>query len=252
LPHLEPLHYGFKFQASNIKGYCFCPLAKCLSPWRKKHQVNNDYSVCGAKHFQGPGLLQHCHDKGDEYHTATAFYLTTLFKKGMRLTQAAVHHGENDQSRKTVNANEQISGCYYQFFDSQESDHCYQVNESIVENACDTVGKDTSMLSGQELPGQHAHDNDGVNSVDKATDVNGDPSKDFDHTIDAKNMTVDEPDCTLDSVKVNTVGEANDTNGHPSQEFDVTVDAENSNIDGLYIIYDSSKTTDTNVKQKKC
>ncbi len=32
LPHLEPLHYGFKLQASNLKGYCFCALAKCLSP----------------------------------------------------------------------------------------------------------------------------------------------------------------------------------------------------------------------------
>jgi hypothetical protein len=122
------------------------------------------------------------------------------------------------------------------------------VNESIVDNAFDTVGKDTSMFSGQELPGQHAHDNDGVNSVDKATDMNGDPSKDSDHTIDAENTTVDEPDCTLDSVEVNTVGEANDTNGHPSQEFDVTVDAKNSNIDGLDIIHDSSKTIDTNVE----
>ncbi len=61
--------------------------------------------------FQGPGLLQHCCNKGDEYHTATAFYLTTLYKTGMGLTQAAVHHGTNDQSRKTFDANEQISGC---------------------------------------------------------------------------------------------------------------------------------------------
>jgi hypothetical protein len=35
LPHLEPLHYGFKLQALNLKGYCFCALAKCLFPWRK-------------------------------------------------------------------------------------------------------------------------------------------------------------------------------------------------------------------------
>jgi hypothetical protein len=114
-------------------------LQKCLSPWRKNHQVNNDYSVSGAKYFQGPGLLQHCCNKGDEYHTVTAFYLTTLFKKGMRLTQAAVHHGENDQSRKTVDANKQISDCYYQSIHSQESDHLNQVNESIVDKACDTV-----------------------------------------------------------------------------------------------------------------
>jgi hypothetical protein len=164
----------------------------------------------------------------------------------MRLTQAAVHHGENDQSRKTA---ELISGCYYQSVDSQESDHPYQVNESIVDKACDTVEKDTFTLSGQELPGQRAHDNDGVNSVDKATDVNGDPNKDSDHTIDAESMNVDKPDHSLDSVEVNTVGEANDTNGHPSQEFDVIVDAENSNVDGLDIIHDSSKTIDTNVKQ---
>jgi hypothetical protein len=51
LPHLEPLHYGFNLQALNLKGYCFCALAKCLSPWRKKHYVDNDYSVCGARHF---------------------------------------------------------------------------------------------------------------------------------------------------------------------------------------------------------
>ncbi len=32
LPHLETLHYGFKLKALNEKGYCFCALAKCLSP----------------------------------------------------------------------------------------------------------------------------------------------------------------------------------------------------------------------------
>ncbi len=79
--------------------------------------------------------------------------------------------------------------------------------------------------------------------------MNYDPSIDSDHTIDAENMTVDEPDCIFDSVEVNTVGEANDANGYPSQESDVTVDAENSNIDGLDIIHDRSKTIDTNVEQ---
>ncbi len=71
-------------------------------PLEKKHYIDNDYSECVAKHFQGPGLLQHCHDKGDDYHTATAFHLTTMFKNGIGLTQAAVHHGTNDQSRKTA------------------------------------------------------------------------------------------------------------------------------------------------------
>ncbi len=31
----------------------------------------------------------------------------------MGLTQAAVHHGENDQPRKTVDANKLIYGSYY-------------------------------------------------------------------------------------------------------------------------------------------
>jgi hypothetical protein len=35
LSHLETLHYGFKFQALNGNEYCFCALAKCLSPWKK-------------------------------------------------------------------------------------------------------------------------------------------------------------------------------------------------------------------------
>ncbi len=92
-----------------------------------------------GKHFQGPGLLQHCRSKCDEYHTATAFYLTTLFKNGMGLTQVALHHGENDQSRKTVDANKQIPDHFFQSVDSKESDHLNQVNESILDKACDTV-----------------------------------------------------------------------------------------------------------------
>ncbi len=68
------------------------------------------------------------------------FILQPCLKNGMWLTHAAVHHGENDQSRKTVNANEQISDRYYQSVDNKESNHLNQVNESIVDKACDTVG----------------------------------------------------------------------------------------------------------------
>jgi hypothetical protein len=78
--------------------------------------------------------------------------------------------------------------------------------------------------------------------------VNGDSSKDSDHTIDAENMTVDEPDCILDSVEVNTVGEANDVHGHSSQEMDVQIDVENSNVDESNI-HDSSKTNYGNAEQ---
>jgi hypothetical protein len=96
LPHLEPLHYGFELQASNQSGYCICSLAKGLTPWRRNHLIVDNYSVCGTRPFQGHSLFQHCVAKGNEYHTATAFYLRTLFKKEMGLTQAAVHHGKND------------------------------------------------------------------------------------------------------------------------------------------------------------
>ncbi len=79
--------------------------------------------------------------------------------------------------------------------------------ESMVDDDVEHNG-----VSQKELPVQCTLDSEEVNTVDKTTDVNGDPSKDSDHTIDEENMTVDEPNCTLDSVEVNTVGEANDTN----------------------------------------
>jgi hypothetical protein len=92
LPHLETIHYGFKYQASGRNGYCFCALATCLSPWRKKHHVNNDYSSCSPRRFHGLGLLQHCQDKGDDYHSATFYYLTNLFNTKSRSAQTALHH----------------------------------------------------------------------------------------------------------------------------------------------------------------
>jgi hypothetical protein len=55
----------------------------------------------------------------------------------MGLTQAGVHHGKNDQSRKVVDANKQISGRYYQPVDSQESDHVIKVNENEENKAGD-------------------------------------------------------------------------------------------------------------------
>ncbi len=109
--------------------------------------------------------------------------------------------------------------------------------------------KETSMPSEQELPVQCTHDSEEVNTVNKTTDMNDDPSKDSDHTIDAENMTVDEPDCIFDIVEVYTVGETNSINGHPSQESDVSNDAENSNVDEPDIIHDSSKTNDVNSEQ---
>jgi hypothetical protein len=71
-------------------------------------------------------------------------------------------------------------------------------------------------------------------------------------------MTVDEPDCTLDSVEVNTVGEANDTNGHLSQKSDATIDVENSIVDepanGDHSIYPDHTidAEDTTVDEPDC
>jgi hypothetical protein len=79
LPHLEPLHYGFKLQGSNKNGCCICFLAKCLTPWRRKYEIDDDDLSCGMKPFAGESLLQHCEGKGNKYHTETAFYLRTLF-----------------------------------------------------------------------------------------------------------------------------------------------------------------------------
>ncbi len=107
------------------------------------------------------------------------------------------------------------------------------------------------MQAEQELPGQCTHHNEIINSVGEATDGNDDPSssKDPDHTIDADNTIVDEPDHILESVEINIVGEANDTNSPSSQESDVTVNAKKSNVDEPDIIYDRSKTIDTIAEQ---
>ncbi len=94
----------------------------------EKHHVNNDYSSCLSRRFHGQGLLQHCCDKGDDYHSATFYCLTNLFNNKSRSAQTALHHGINDQLRLTAEEN---SGCYFQDIDSQESNHLNQVNKKI-------------------------------------------------------------------------------------------------------------------------
>ncbi len=111
--------------------------------------------------------------------------------------------------------------------------------------------KDASTSSEQELPVQRALDRMEVNTVDKATDANDDPSKDSYDINDAENMNIDEPDCALDSVKVNTVDRANDTNGYPSKGSDDRIDAENMNVEEPSIIHNSYKTNDANAEQTK-
>ncbi len=144
----------------------------------------------------------------------------------------------------TVNAeNSNIDGLDIIHDSSKTIDTNVEQTEPIVD-----FDVDPNDVSQKELPVQSAHESEEVNTFDKATDVNGDPSKDSDHTIDAKNMTVDEPDCIFDSVEVNTVGEENDFHGLCIQETGVQIDKGNSNVDKPNI-HDSSKTNDANAEQ---
>ncbi len=189
--------------------------------------------MCGARHFQGPGLLQNCRNKSDEYHTATAFYLTTLFQKEMGLTQAAVHHEKNDQSRNIVDANEQISDHYYQSVDRKESDRLNKVNESIVDKACDNVG-DLAICDDVEK-------NDAFTSIRQESQCDigvSDYDVSFDEQIFAENQAKNVQDeqelpgqCTHHIEIINSIGEATDGNDDPSTDPDHAIDAEKSIID---------------------
>jgi hypothetical protein len=127
---------------------------------------------------------------------------------------------------------------------------CSKTIDTNVEQTKPIVDSDVDQndVSQKELPVQSIHESEEVNTVDKAPNVNGDPSKGSDQIIDAKNMTVDEHDRILDHLKVNTVGEENDVHGHCSQETGVQIDRENSNVDEPNI-HDSSKTNDANAEQ---
>jgi hypothetical protein len=52
LPHLEPLHDGFKLQASNLKEYCFCPLAKMPLSLEKKIMLIMNIQCVGQDNFK--------------------------------------------------------------------------------------------------------------------------------------------------------------------------------------------------------
>jgi hypothetical protein len=151
----------------------------------------------------------------------------------MRCTQAAVHHGENDQSRKTI-ANEQISDHYYQSVDSKESDHLNQVNESIVDKAHDTVG-DLTICDDVEK-------NDAFTSIKQesqgdigVSDYNTSSDERIIAENQAKDAVQDEQELpgqgTHHNQIINSVGKATDGNDDPSKDPDHTIDAENTIID---------------------
>jgi hypothetical protein len=88
LPHLEPLHYGFKLQGPNQSATCICSLAKGLTPWRRNNGIVDNYLLCGIKPFQAHSLIQNCESKGDEYHTATAFFTSNRRSESLSLNIA--------------------------------------------------------------------------------------------------------------------------------------------------------------------
>ncbi len=90
---------------------------------------------------------------------------------------------ESDVTVDTENSN--IDGLDFVHDSSKTIDTSVEQTEPIVDSDVDR-----NDVSQKELPVQSAHKSEEVNTVDKATDVNGDPSKDSDLTIDAENMTV--------------------------------------------------------------
>ncbi len=120
-----------------------------------------------------------------------------------------VHVVNNAHSHTNIDSDEQIN------VGNQAND---VQAESMFADSSDM--NNTYTPSEQELPVQRALDSVEVNTVDKATDMNDDPRKDFDDTIDAEKIHVDEPDHASDSVEVNIVDKANDANGQPSQNSD--------------------------------
>jgi hypothetical protein len=99
----------------------------------------------------------------------------------------------------------------------------------------------------QEIPGLCANKNDEISLADKATDTNGDPSKDSKHTAILENPTVDEPNGIFNNVDVITVSEGFDAHGHTSQESVVMIDTEIHAIDEHEVAHDISKAIDANV-----
>jgi hypothetical protein len=150
----------------------------------------------------------------------------------------------SQESDVTVDAeNGNIDGIDIMHDSSKTIDTNVEQTEPIVD-----FDVDHNDVLQKELPVQSTHESEEVNTVDKATGVNGDPSKDSDHTIGAENMTVDEPDRIFESVEVNTVAEENDVHDLCIQETGTQIDIEDSNIDEPNI-HGSSKTNDGNNEQ---
>jgi hypothetical protein len=143
---------------------------------------------------QLPCILKHC--------------LVHQEKKGIPINRgikhAAVHHGKSvdDQSRKTVDANEQKSGRYYQLVNSEESDLFNKVNGDVENKAGDKVGdlvihddlekNDATTSVEQELQADvGASDNDELDQVHVVNTAHSHSNTDSDEQINVGNQAND-------------------------------------------------------------
>ena len=79
LPHFEPLHFGFYLSNDDKMPSCLCPCAKGLTFWRESFNIDlENQELCKFCVLLSRGLLQHCSDKGDSYHSCAKYYLEKL------------------------------------------------------------------------------------------------------------------------------------------------------------------------------
>ena len=83
LPYLETIHYGFHLNKNNVTACLLCSSARCLTPWRMKHGIEfEDDAFCKHTAFKSTSsFLQHCRDKGNNFHASTVYYLDQLYFK---------------------------------------------------------------------------------------------------------------------------------------------------------------------------
>ena len=83
LPYLETIHYGFHLNKNNVDACLLCSSARYLTPWRMKHGIEfEDNEFCMHTAFKlTSSFLQHCRDKGNDFHASTVYYLDQLYFK---------------------------------------------------------------------------------------------------------------------------------------------------------------------------
>ncbi len=83
LPYLETIHYSFHLNKNNVTACLLCSSARCLTPWRMKHGIEfeDDEFYKHTAFKLTSSFLQHCREKGNNFHASTAYYLDQLYFK---------------------------------------------------------------------------------------------------------------------------------------------------------------------------